>query len=87
MTKLRHENGYQNYPYKTFHPLRRRPLRDIDPGTVDQWETTRVTLLGDAVHAMNPWFGIGSFSIYFHYLNFNIYILLKLLVYLLYLFF
>jgi len=74
LTKLRIENDYQNYPYKTFYPLRRRPLRDIDPGTVDQWETTRVTLLGDAVHAMNPWFGIGSFLIVLLLFKFLIYI-------------
>ena len=44
--------------------MRRRPLRDIDPETIDQWETTRVTFLGDAVHAMNPWIGIGLFVLH-----------------------
>ncbi|CAI2198527.1 1207_t:CDS:2, partial [Funneliformis geosporum] len=58
LVKLRFENDYEKYPFKTLYPLRRRPLRDIDPETVDQWKTTRVTFLGDAVHAMNPWVGI-----------------------------
>ncbi|RGB28188.1 hypothetical protein C1646_768134 [Rhizophagus diaphanus] len=57
LTKSRIENDHENC-----YPLRRRPLRDIDPGSVDQWETTRVTLLGDAIHAMNPWVGIGTNS-------------------------
>jgi 2-polyprenyl-6-methoxyphenol hydroxylase-like FAD-dependent oxidoreductase len=70
LAELRIDDDYQGYPFKTFFPLRRRPLRDIDPKTVDQWETTRVTLLGDAVHAMNPWLGIGRF---FHMLaHFNL---------------
>ncbi|CAB5377447.1 unnamed protein product [Rhizophagus irregularis] len=57
LAKSRIENDHENC-----YPLRRRPLRDIDPGSVDQWETTRVTLLGDAIHAMNPWVGIGTNS-------------------------
>ncbi|CAG8674930.1 2694_t:CDS:2 [Funneliformis caledonium] len=32
------ENDYGKYPFKTFYPLRRRPLRDIYPETVDQWK-------------------------------------------------
>jgi hypothetical protein len=63
LAKLRIENDHEIYPFKTFYPLRRRPLRDIDPGTIDQWETTRVTLLGDAIHAMNPWIGIGFYGV------------------------
>ncbi|CAG8594785.1 1516_t:CDS:2 [Rhizophagus irregularis] len=55
LAKSRIENDHENC-----YPLRRRPLRDIDPGSVDQWETTRVTLLGDAIHAMNPWVGIDA---------------------------
>ncbi|PKY46125.1 FAD/NAD(P)-binding domain-containing protein [Rhizophagus irregularis] len=57
LAKSRIENDHE-----ICYPLRRRPLRDIDPGSVDQWETTRVTLLGDAIHAMNPWVGIGTNS-------------------------
>ncbi|RIA84242.1 hypothetical protein C1645_832565 [Glomus cerebriforme] len=56
LNKIDHD--HEKYSY----PLRRRPLRDIDPGTIDQWDTTRVTLLGDAIHAMNPWVGIGTNS-------------------------
>ncbi|CAG8678949.1 7750_t:CDS:2, partial [Funneliformis mosseae] len=31
LSKLRVENDYGKYPFKTFYPLRRRPLRDIYP--------------------------------------------------------
>lgn len=63
LAKSRIENDHENC-----YPLRRRPLRDIDPGSVDQWETTRVTLLGDAIHAMNPWVGIGIYDMIFLYI-------------------
>jgi hypothetical protein len=42
-----------------YNPLRRRPLQDIDPMSIEPWEPTRVTLLGDAIHAMNPFLGYG----------------------------
>ena len=35
-------------------------LQDIDPASVEPWKTTRVTLLGDAIHAMSPVEGLGT---------------------------
>jgi len=54
-----------------FHPHIRRLLAHGDPDTfcarpvsmathVPQWETTRLTLLGDAIHAMSPAGGLGA---------------------------
>ncbi|GBB87545.1 hypothetical protein RclHR1_00140049 [Rhizophagus clarus] len=46
--------------YRTYNPLKRRPVQDINPMSVEAWESTRVTLLGDAIHAMNPFLGYGT---------------------------
>src|SRR4051812_44322745 len=43
-----HEKAF----FKTYNPTRRRPMQDINPMSIEPWEPTRVTLLGDAVHAM-----------------------------------
>jgi hypothetical protein len=45
--------------FKTYNPIRRRPLQDINPMSIEPWDPTRVTLLGDAIHAMNPFLGYG----------------------------
>jgi 2-polyprenyl-6-methoxyphenol hydroxylase-like FAD-dependent oxidoreductase len=50
------------FPFKTYNHVQRRKLRDIDPLSVNVWESSRVTLLGDAVHAMNPILGLGANS-------------------------
>ncbi|CAG8665361.1 25200_t:CDS:2 [Cetraspora pellucida] len=50
----------KKYPFRTYNPPRRRPLRDIDPLSVSPWKNDRVILLGDAVHAMNPLLGLGA---------------------------
>ncbi|CAB5362087.1 unnamed protein product [Rhizophagus irregularis] len=44
----------------TYNPPRRRPVQDINPMSVEAWESTRVTLLGDAVHPMNPFLGANN---------------------------
>lgn len=54
-----------------WHPILRGLVERIDPQTVsvlpirtiepiEPWETSRVTLIGDAIHAMPPSFGAGS---------------------------
>ncbi|CAG8490195.1 12672_t:CDS:2 [Rhizophagus irregularis] len=40
-----------NFPFKTYNPVQRRMMRDIDP---------IVVLLGDAAHAMSPILGLGA---------------------------
>lgn len=55
----------------TWHPNLRRLFELTDPGTcfpvniwtsvpVEPWETSRVTLLGDAIHTMTPGRGVGA---------------------------
>jgi hypothetical protein len=44
---------------RTYNPTRRRKMQDINPMSIEPWESTRVTLLGDAVHAMNFFLGYG----------------------------
>ncbi len=62
LAKVRNDNKEKS-PFKTtFDQLKKRPLKDIDPLSVKEWETTRVTLLGDAAHAMNPWMALGTNS-------------------------
>ncbi|CAG8433923.1 7891_t:CDS:2 [Funneliformis mosseae] len=63
LVKTRNEiNKEQKYPHKAHYPLISRQLKDLDPLSVKEWETTRVTLIGDAVHAMNPWLALGTNS-------------------------
>ncbi|CAB4473862.1 unnamed protein product [Rhizophagus irregularis] len=50
----------KKYPFKTYNPLRRRKMRDIDPLSINTWTSNRVTLLGDAAHATSPVLGIGA---------------------------
>ncbi|CAG8629482.1 12195_t:CDS:2, partial [Acaulospora morrowiae] len=52
--------NYEKYPFNTYHAPRRRQMRDIDPLSVEPWETTRVILLGDAAHAMTSILGLGA---------------------------
>jgi 2-polyprenyl-6-methoxyphenol hydroxylase-like FAD-dependent oxidoreductase len=35
-------------------------MRDINPLSINPWESSRVTLLGDSAHAMNPILGLGA---------------------------
>ena len=61
LAKVKDESDKENPLYKKkLDQLKKRPLRDIDPLSVKEWETTRVTLLGDAVHAMNIWGALGT---------------------------
>ncbi|CAI2170861.1 17062_t:CDS:2 [Funneliformis geosporum] len=62
LAKTRNEIKEEKYPHKATFPLINRQLKDIDPLSVKEWETTRVTLLGDAIHAMNPWLALGTNS-------------------------
>ncbi|PKC10525.1 FAD/NAD(P)-binding domain-containing protein [Rhizophagus irregularis] len=50
----------KNYLFKTYNPVQRRQIRDIDPLSVNAWTSSRVTLLGDAAHAMSPVLGLGT---------------------------
>ncbi|CAB5191166.1 unnamed protein product [Rhizophagus irregularis] len=38
----------------------KRMMRDIDPMSIKSWTSSRVVLLGDAVHVMNPILGLGA---------------------------
>ncbi|CAB4496278.1 unnamed protein product [Rhizophagus irregularis] len=49
-----------NFPFKTYNPVQRRMMRDIDPMSIKSWTSSRVVLLGDAAHAMSPILGLGA---------------------------
>ncbi|RGB37229.1 hypothetical protein C1646_695369 [Rhizophagus diaphanus] len=48
------------FPFKTYNPVQRRMMRDIDPMSIKSWTSSRVVLLGDAAHAMSPILGLGA---------------------------
>uniref|UniRef100_U9SUH1 FAD-binding domain-containing protein n=1 Tax=Rhizophagus irregularis (strain DAOM 181602 / DAOM 197198 / MUCL 43194) TaxID=747089 RepID=U9SUH1_RHIID len=48
------------FPFKNYNPVQRRMMRDIDPMSIKSWTSSRVVLLGDAVHAMSPILGLGA---------------------------
>ncbi|RIA91946.1 hypothetical protein C1645_736713 [Glomus cerebriforme] len=52
----------EKHPFKTYNPVQRRMIQDIDPlsVSVNAWTSSRVTLLGDAAHAMSPVLGLGA---------------------------
>jgi 2-polyprenyl-6-methoxyphenol hydroxylase-like FAD-dependent oxidoreductase len=50
----------KKFPFKTYNPVQRRQMQDINPLSVDAWTSSRVTLLGDAAHAMSPVLGLGA---------------------------
>lgn len=50
----------EEYPFKTYNPVRRRKVQDIDPLSANTWTNNRVTLLGDAAHAMSAVLGLGA---------------------------
>ena len=54
------QNDPEKYPFKTYIPVQRRMTRDINPLSVNSWTSSRVTLLGDAAHAMSPVLGLGA---------------------------
>ncbi|CAG8524536.1 10123_t:CDS:2 [Funneliformis mosseae] len=53
-------NDPEKFQFKTYNPTRRRQYQDINPSSIQPWTSSRVTLLGDAVHAMNPVLGLGT---------------------------
>ncbi|GBC10181.1 hypothetical protein RclHR1_09400003 [Rhizophagus clarus] len=53
-------NDPVKFPFKTYNPVQRRMMRDIDPMSIKSWNSSRVTLLGDAAHAMSPVLGAGA---------------------------
>ncbi|CAJ0909130.1 9965_t:CDS:2 [Entrophospora sp. SA101] len=48
----------KNHPFENYRP-NKFPLRDLDPKSIERWSVDRVTLIGDAIHAMNPVLGLG----------------------------
>ncbi|CAB5182270.1 unnamed protein product [Rhizophagus irregularis] len=48
------------FPLKTYNPIQRRMMRDIDPMSIKSWSSSRVVLLGNAAHAISPILGLGA---------------------------
>ncbi|GBB88712.1 hypothetical protein RclHR1_15290003 [Rhizophagus clarus] len=48
------------YPFKTYNPIQRRKVRDVNPLSINSWKSSRVTLIGDAAHAMSPLLALGT---------------------------
>jgi 2-polyprenyl-6-methoxyphenol hydroxylase-like FAD-dependent oxidoreductase len=53
-------NSPETYPFKFYNPVQKRDIQDINPLSVKAWKSSRVTLLGDAGHAMSPVLGLGA---------------------------
>jgi 2-polyprenyl-6-methoxyphenol hydroxylase-like FAD-dependent oxidoreductase len=54
------DQAKEKSPFKSYNPIQRRIMRDINPLSVEPWKSSRVTLLGDAAHAMSPVLGLGA---------------------------
>jgi 2-polyprenyl-6-methoxyphenol hydroxylase-like FAD-dependent oxidoreductase len=50
----------EEYPFKTYNPVQRREIRDVNPLSIKSWTSSRVTLLGDAAHAMSSVLALGA---------------------------
>jgi len=50
----------KKYSFKTYNPVQRRKMQDIDPLSINTWTSNRVTLVGDAAHATSPVLGVGA---------------------------
>ena len=46
--------------FKTYNPVQRRKIREVNPLSIKSWKSSRVTLLGDAAHAMSPVLAMGA---------------------------
>ena len=54
------QNDSENYPFKSHNTIQRRKMQDLNPLSSNSWKSSRVTLLGDAAHAMSPVLGLGA---------------------------
>jgi 2-polyprenyl-6-methoxyphenol hydroxylase-like FAD-dependent oxidoreductase len=50
----------EEFPFRTYNPVQRRKVRDVNPLSVKPWTNSRVTLLGDAAHAMSSILALGG---------------------------